>query len=309
MSAHQHEESHRHHDHSGVKQYGRTFLLSITLNILFVAVEWIVGWMVNSLALMADATHNLSDVLGLLLAWCGFVLAKRLPNTRFTYGLRGTSILAALGNSILLLLVTGGLAWEAFHRFETPQAVQGEWVIAVAAIGIVINGITAWLFRRGSENDLNLRGAYLHMAADAVVSLGVVIAGVLVLYTGWSWLDPLVTLAVAVAIAWGTWSLLRESFQLAVQAVPESVDFGALRSYLGALPGVLEVHDLHVWGMSTTENALTVHLLCPGGHPGDQFLQMVSREVEHRFQIHHTTIQVEVGNTAQACALAPDHVV
>lgn len=309
MSAHQHEESHRHHDHSGVKQYGRSFLLGITLNVLFVVVEWIVGWVVNSLALMADATHNLSDVLGLLLAWCGFVLAKRLPNIRFTYGLRGTSILAALGNSILLLLVTGGLAWEAIHRFETPQAVQGEWVVAVAAIGIVINVITAWLFRRGSKNDLNLRDAYLHIAADAVVSLGVVIAGVLALYTGWSWLDPLVTLLVAVAIAWGTWSLLRESFQLAVQAVPESVDVGALRSYLGALPGILEVHDLHVWGMSTTENALTVHLLCPGGHPGDQFLQMVSREVEHRFQIHHTTIQVEVGNSAQGCALAPDYVV
>lgn len=309
MHVHQHEGGHSHQVHSGVKHYGRTFLLGITLNVLFVAVEWIVGWMANSLALMADATHNLSDVLGLLLAWGGVVLAKRLPNTRFTYGLRGTTILAALGNSILLLLVTGGLAWEAMHRFKVPQAVQGEWVIAVAALGIVINGITAWLFHNGSKSDLNLRGAYLHMAADAAVSLGVVIAGVLIHFTAWSWLDPLVTLAVAVAIAWGTWSLLRESFQLAVQAVPELVDAEALRSYLSTLPGVQEVHDLHVWGMSTTENALTVHLLCPQGHPGDQFLQMVAREVEHRFQIHHTTIQVEVGNTGQACALAPEHVV
>lgn len=307
MSAHSHE--HIHHDHTAVMNYGKAFLLGIVLNVSFVIIEWTYGWIANSLALMADATHNLSDVLGLLMAWGGSVLAQKVPSTKFTYGLRGTSILAALGNAVLMLLVTGGLAWEAMQRFAAPHPVQGGIVIAVAAIGIVINGLTAWLFRNGSKSDLNLRGAYLHMAADAAVSLGVVVSGVLVFYLGVQWLDPLATLLLAVVIAWGTWSLLRESFQLAVQAVPDAVDTQALKDYLNSLPGVSEVHDLHVWGMSTTENALTVHLLCSEGHPGDAFLQTVAEEVEHHFRIHHTTIQLEVGDTQQVCALSPDHVV
>lgn len=309
MSTHLQAEAHSHHNHSSVMNYGRAFLIGISLNVLFVAVEWTYGWLANSLALMADATHNLSDVLGLMLAWGGTVLARRQPSPRFTYGLRGTSILAALGNSVLLLLVTGGLMWEAIHRFGEPQSVQSEIVIAVASLGIVINGVTAWLFRSGSKSDLNLRGAYLHMAADAAVSLGVVLAGLLVFYTGWQWLDPLVTLALAIVIAWGTWDLLRDSFQLAVQAVPEAINTDELRIYLASLPNVTEVHDLHVWGMSTTENALTVHLLCPSGHPGDEFLQMVAEAVDHQFHIHHTTIQIEVGNSTKECALAPEHVV
>lgn len=309
MSTHLQAEAHSHHNHSRVMNYGKAFLIGISLNVLFVAVEWTYGWLANSLALMADATHNLSDVLGLMLAWGGTVLARRQPSARFTYGLRGTSILAALGNSVLLLLVTGGLMWEAIHRFGEPQSVQSEIVIAVASLGIVINGVTAWLFRSGSKSDLNLRGAYLHMAADAAVSFGVVLAGVLVFYTGWQWLDPLVTLALAVVIAWGTWDLLRDSFQLAVQAVPEAIDTDELRTYLALLPNVTMVHDLHVWGMSTTENALTVHLVCPSGHPGDEFLQKVAEDIEHQFHIHHTTIQIEVGNSPEECPLAPEHVV
>jgi cobalt-zinc-cadmium efflux system protein len=309
MPAPAHEHSHSHHEHLSVAHYGRAFLIGISLNVLFVGVEWTYGWLANSLALMADAAHNLGDVLGLVLAWGGTVLAQRRPSAKFTYGLRGTSILAALGNSVLLLLVTGGLAWEAIQRFGTPQPVQGLIVIAVAALGIVINGITAWLFRSGSKGDLNLRGAYLHMAADAAVSMGVVVAGILVFYTGWQWLDPFVTLVLAAVIALSTWGLLRDSFQLAVQAVPEAINIDELRTYLSSLPGVAEVHDLHVWGMSTTENALTVHLLCPQGHPGDEFLQKVAHEAEHRFHIHHTTLQIEVGNYTQACALAPEHVV
>lgn len=272
---------------------------------LFVAVEWVYGWFANSLALMADATHNLSDVLGLFLAWGGAVLAKRPPSPRFTYGLRGTSILAAVGNSVLLLLVTGGLAWEAVHRFGTHQSVQSEIVISVATLGIVVNGFTAWLFRSGGTNDLNLRGAYLHMAADAAVSMGVVLSGAVAFYTGWRWLDPLVTLVLACVIAFGTWRLLRESFQLAVQAVPEAIDQDGLWAYLSSLPRVTEVHDLHVWGMSTTENAMTVHLVCKNGHPGDEFLHEIAHDMFHRFQIHHTTIQIETSGGSKACPLAP----
>jgi cobalt-zinc-cadmium efflux system protein len=288
---------------------GTLFLAAIVLNLGFVAAEWVFGVMAHSLALMADATHNLGDVLGLVLAWAASHLSRRAPSERFTYGLRGSSILAALANALILVLVTGGLAWEAIHRLRDPQPVEGGIVIAVALAGVVINGLTAWLFMARQKEDLNVRGAYLHMAADAATSLGVAVAGVAVMFTGWLWLDPAVTLVLAVVIVAGSWGLLRASVKLALQAVPETIDSGEVRDYLGRLAGVGEVHDLHIWGMSTTENAMTAHLVCPSGHPGDEVLQLAAREIERKFSIHHVTLQVELGDTGKPCALAPAHVV
>ena len=308
MDHHHHgADGHQHAHHAG--DHGRAFLIGIVLNILFVGVEWTFGLMAHSLALMADAVHNLGDVLALILAWSASVLARRLPTERFTYGWRGFSTLAALANAVMLLLVTGGLAWEAIQRFASPQPVQGAMVMAVAAFGILINSATAWLFMSGSQTDLNIRGAYLHMLSDAAVSLGVVVAGAIVLMTGWVWLDPLITLAVAVVITWATGRLLLDSFKLAVQAVPENIDTSEVRAFLKSLPGVSEVHDLHIWAMSTTEYALTAHLVCPPGHPGDSFLQKISRDIEQKFGIHHVTIQIEVADSSTPCALAPEHVV
>jgi cobalt-zinc-cadmium efflux system protein len=312
---HDHGHGHDHGSHAGhshgtlPKDMGRAFLIGIALNLGFVLIEWVFGVMSNSLALLADATHNLGDVLGLVLAWGASHLAKRLPTERFTYGLRGTSILAALINALVLMLVTGGLAWEAVQRLQDPQPVQGGIVIAVALAGVAVNGFTAWLFMSGQQGDLNVRGAYLHMAADAAVSLGVAVAGVAVILTGWLWLDPVVTLGLALVIVIGTWGLLRDSLKLSLQAVPESIDSRKVRAFLEKLPCVNEVHDLHIWGMSTTENAMTAHLVCLDGHPGDEFLQNCAQEIEHEFSIHHVTLQVELGNTGKTCALAPAHVV
>lgn len=306
--AHDHGHHHHHHGPAAGRGYGRAFLIGIVLNLGFVGVEWVAGVMAQSLALMADATHNLGDVLGLVIAWAASVLAGRRPSARYTYGLRGSSILAALANAVILLLVTGGLAWEAVQRFGAPRPVEGGLMMAVAAVGVLVNGLTAWLFMAGGKADLNLRGAYLHMAADAAVSLGVVAAGGLVLLTGWGWLDAAVTLAVVAVIAAGTWELLRDSLALALQAVPEGIESAEVRAWLAALPGVAEVHDLHIWGMSTTETALTAHLVMPGGHPGDAFLGHLAHDIEHRFGIHHVTLQVELADGGP-CALAPDHVV
>ena len=308
-SGHDHTHAHSHAHNHGRDDYGRAFLLGIVLNTLFVALEYGFGMVAHSLALVADATHNLSDVLSLVLAWVGSWLAQRRPSERYTYGLRGSSIFAALINALLLLLVTGGLAWEAWQRLATPQPVAGGTVMAVAACGVFINGLTAWLFMSGSQHDLNVRGAYLHMLADAAVSLGVVVAGALVMATGWLWLDPLVTLLLVVAITWSTWGLLRESVRMAVQAVPAGIDAAGVRVFLAAQPGVREVHDLHIWGMSTTENALTAHLVCPAGHPGDAFLHQLAHEIEHRFAIHHVTLQIELADAPAACVLASEHVV
>lgn len=289
--------------------FGKAFAIGCALNVGFVVAEWAFGAMAHSLALMADAVHNLGDVLALVLAWVATRLARRPPSERFTYGLRGSSILAALVNAGALLVVTGGLGWEALRRLPHPEPVEGSIVIVVALAGVVVNGVTAWLFMQGGKKDLNLRGVYLHMAADAAVSLAVALAGVAVIFTGWNWLDPALTLAVSAVILWSSWDLLRQSLRLALQAVPGGIETAEVREHLAGLAGVAEVHDLHIWGMSTSENALTAHLVMPAGHPGDVFLRKVCHELEERFGIHHATLQIEVASTGAACALAPDHVV
>ncbi len=308
MHSHSHTHDHAHH-HLHTDRLSRAFALGIALNIAFVVAEVICGLLANSLALLADAAHNLSDVVGLVLAWGASTLARRPPSARFTYGLRGSTILAALANAMLLLVVTGGIAWEAVLRFKSPAASNETLMIWVAIVGIFINGGTAWLFMADRKTDLNVRGAYLHMAADAGVSLGVAVAGVGILLTGWKWLDPAASLLIVAVIFVGTWGLLRDSVKLALHAAPENVNPAAVRGYLAGLAGVGEVHDLHIWAMSTTETALTVHLVMPGGHPGDEFITDVVHHIEQAFQIGHVTLQIETGGAASPCVLAPDHVV
>jgi len=301
--------SHEHsdHEHRAPRDYGLAFAVGIVLNFAFVVVEAVYGVLANSMALLADAGHNLSDVFVLALAWGASTLARRGPSERFTYGLRSSSILVALLNAALLLVVTGGIAWEAIKRLAAPSPVGGETVIWVALVGIVVNGASAMLFARDRRHDVNIRGAFLHLAADAAVSVGVVVAGIGILYTGWLWLDPLAGLVIAAAIVWSTWGLLRDSVALALDAVPEHIDPRMVRAYLSTLSGVTEVHDLHIWPMSTTETALTVHLVIPGGHPGDAFTTEVCKELRAHYRVHHATIQIETG--AHPCELAPDHVV
>lgn len=300
---HSHGFGHHHHHMPNPAGHGRAFALAIGLNTLFVAIEFIYGFIAHSTALMADAGHNLSDVLGLVLAWGAATLARRAPSGRYTYGLRGSSILAALGNGLLLMIACGAIALEAVQRFVEPAPVQGMTVSIVAAIGVVINGFSAWLFMAGSKGDLNLRGAYLHMAADAALSLGVVISGLVILGTGWTWIDPAVSLVIVLVIVIGTWSLLRESVQLSMAAVPPGVDADKVREYLCKQPGVKEVHDLHIWALSTTENALTAHVVMPGGYPGDRVLDAMVTRLRSDFAIHHATLQVEEGTTHHDCTL------
>ena len=300
MSGHHHSHDH-HHGHGNT--HNRAFGIGIALNVVFVAVEAYFGWRADSLALLADAGHNLSDVLGLILAWLGMMVARVAPNDRYTYGRQRASILAALVNALILLAVMGGMAWEAVHRFTNPLPIQGYIVIAVAAAGVVINGITAWLFMAGSHGDLNIRGAFLHMAGDALVSLGVVVAGVIYLKTGWLWLDPLLSLVIALLILYATWGLFRQSLHLTFDGVPSSIDLGMVRTYLQERPGVADIHDLHIWAMSTAESALTVHLVMPGGHPGDDFLHDLAHELHDRFDIDHATVQIEAGDTDRRCRL------
>jgi cobalt-zinc-cadmium efflux system protein len=307
MHAHSHAHARDSHGHGAA--IGRAFAIGIALNVIFVLVEWVYGVLAGSLALIADATHNFSDVLGLAFAWGASALARKPPSTRFTYGLRGSTILAALGNAMLLLVVTGGIAWEAIRRIENPGEINGATMIWVATLGILINAGTTLLFRGARKTDLNARGAYLHMVADTGVSLGVVIAGVGTLFTRWTWLDPVASLLIVATIFIGTWGLLRDSLKLALHATPERIDPAAVRRYLSGLPGVTEVHDLHIWGMSTTETALTVHLVMLDGHPGDEFFAGVTRRIEHDFHIGHTTIQIETGGCSTPCVLAPEHVV
>ena len=289
-----------HHHHSA--NYGRAFAIGITLNVLFVAVETFYGWQADSLALLSDAGHNLSDVLGLAIAWGGFYLGKLRPNQKHTYGLGRATILAALFNALILLIAIGGIVWEAISRFSHPVPIHGGIVMWVAGIGVLINGLTAWLFMTGNQGDLNMRGAFLHMAADALVSLGVVVAGAIFIWTGWPWLDPAISLLIAVVILLGTWSLLRQSLHLSLDGVPASIDLSEVKSYLVTLPNVCEVHDLHVWAMSTSEIALTAHLVAPDGHPGDEFLNRVAAELHDKFAIEHATIQIEISNST--CVLS-----
>jgi cobalt-zinc-cadmium efflux system protein len=246
--------------------------------------------------------------LGLGVAWAAAVLAKRTPTQRFTYGLGGASILAALFNAAFLLVIIGGLSWEAIGRFWNPQPVSGKTVMIVAAVGILINGVCAWLFASGRKGDLNIRGAFMHMAADALVSVGVVIAGLVILLTGWLWLDPAVSLIINAIIVWGTWGLLRDSVTMALNAVPAGLESQKVGAFLCETTGVQEIHDLHIWSMSTTETALTAHLVMPGGHPGDSFLVDLCEKLKERFGIGHATLQVET-DPQTACPLEPDQVV
>ena len=305
----QHSHGHNHgHDH-GSANYNRAFIIGVALNTGFVILEAVYGILSNSLALLADAGHNLSDVLGLLLAWGASILIRRRPTQRQTYGLRRSSILAALLNAILLLIASGSIAWEAIQRFSDPSPVAGGTVIGVAAVGIAINTGTALMFMAGRKSDLNIRGAFLHMAADAIVSLGVVLAGIAIVATGWLWFDPVVTLIIVAVIVVGTWQLLQDSVNLALDAVPAGIEPLAVRTYLAELPGVAQVHDLHIWGMSTTETALTAHLVMPTGFPGDAFLSRVSKELHAHFGIEHATLQIETGDPSYPCRLASDNLV
>ena len=298
------------HSHAhGHLDYGRAFAIGIALNLVYVVAEAAAGLISGSLALLADAGHNLGDVLSLSLAWGAAVLSRRRPSDRFTYGLRSSSILAALANAIILLVVTGGIAWEAVGRLSRPVSVAATIVIWVAAAGILVNGVTALLFASGNQRDLNLKSVFLHMAADTLVTASVVAAGIAIALTGWLWLDPAVSLVVSAVIVFGTWGLIKSAIGLALDAVPEGVDAAAVRAHLLGVPGVAALHDLHIWGMSTTETALTCHLVMPGGHPGDALLNGIAEQLRHRFGIHHATIQIEVADTDDACVLTPEHVV
>ena len=305
---HDHDHDHNHaHAHSPA-DFGAAFAVGIALNVGFVAIEAVYGLTASSVALLSDAGHNLGDVLGLAAAWLASRLIRRAPSARFTYGLRGSSILAALFNAVFLLLSVGAISWEAILRLADPAPVAGKTVMVVAAIGILVNGVTAWLFATGQKDDINLRGAFLHMASDALVSAGVVVAGFVILMTGWLWLDPLTSLAVNLVIVWATWRLLRQSLGMSMAGVPAGVDPAQVRDFLNSRPGVATVHDLHVWSISTTETALTCHLVMPGGRPGDPFLHDLAAELARRFRIGHSTVQIETDPDI-ACALAPDEVV
>lgn len=306
---HHHDHAHGHshgpgsHSHAPAS-FGTAFAVGITLNTIFIVVEAIYGYTSNSTALIADAGHNLSDVLGLIVAWIAVILSKRPPSERYTYGLRGSSILAALFNAVFLLIAVGAIGWQAVLRLFNPEPVAEVTVMVVAAIGIFINGFTAWLFASGRKSDLNIQGAYLHMAADAAVSAGVVIAALVIMYTGWLWLDAVTSLAIVAVIVWGTWGLLRDSTAMSLGAVPSNIDPAAVRRYLEQRPGVTQVCDLHIWPMSTTEVALTCHLVIPSGHPGDLFLIEATDHLSHEFTIKHATIQI-VTSAVTECALVP----
>ena len=293
---------HHHDHHPAVPRADRAFALGVTLNAAFVIVEGAYGVSSHSVALVADAGHNLSDVLGLLLAWGAAVLARRRPTRTHTYGLRRTSILAALGNAVLLLVAVGGIVWEAIGRLRSPAPVEGWTVVIVAAIGVVVNGASALFFLRGRDDDANVRGAFLHLAADAAVSLGVVASGLLLAKTGWALVDPLVSLAVSGIVLFSTWGLLREALSLALDAVPAKIRLDALQAHLAGLPGVVEVHDIHVWAMSTTEVAMTAHLVVRWPPEPPPFLATVGDRLRHDFGIHHATLQLEPMNGRRCAA-------
>lgn len=316
--SHDHEDHDAHghgHHHGGLghshapANFGSAFAIGTALNLGFVVVQVVFGLFAHSLALLADAGHNLGDVLGLLLAWWASHLVKTAPTERRTYGLGRSSILAALANAVFLLVAVGGITWEAVRRFHDPTPVAGGTVIWVAALGIAINTATALLFMSGRKGDLNVKGAFLHMAADAAVSAGVVVAGIAILYTGWHWLDPVTSLVINAVIVWGTWGLLRDAANLALDAVPTGIETTVVRRYLESQPGVVAVHDLHIWALSTTQTALTVHLVKPDAGIDDSLLVRTCEELREKFGIAHSTIQLERGDAAHPCGLAPEHVI
>jgi cobalt-zinc-cadmium efflux system protein len=303
---HGHDHAHAHgglgHSHAPAT-FGRAFAIGTGLNLAFLLAELGFGYAANSLALISDAIHNMSDVLGLLLAWGGAWLAGRRPRPRYTYGFRRASILAALGNAVLLFVAVGAIAVESIHRLIAPEPVAGFTVVWVAVLGIFVNGTTALLFMRGREHDLNIRAAFLHMAADALVSLGVAVAALAIMQTGWIWLDPAMSFLVAVVVFVGTWNLARASLDLALDAVPDGIDEGAVRAYLAGLAGVSAVHDLHIWAMSTTETALTARLVRPGAGLDDGFLAGAAHGLKMQFGIRHATLQVAEHDIRQSCTL------
>jgi cobalt-zinc-cadmium efflux system protein len=314
MSAHLHTHDNHHHPHSHElgghvhtpENFGRAFLIGTLLNVGFVVIEATYGILSNSMALLADAGHNLSDVLGLLVAWAAATLSRRAPSAHYTYGMGRSSILAALFNAVFLLLAIGAIAFQAIERLIHPEPVQSTTVMAVATVGIFINGITAWLFARGRKGDINIRGAFLHMLTDALVSAGVVIAGFITLQTGWQWLDPMTSLFIVAIILISTWGLLRDSMRMSLDRVPLHIVPSEVETALEALPGVARVHDLHIWSMSTTDIALTCHIVMPDGCPGDAFLHNASAMLHDKFNIGHATLQVE-REDAEECELAHGH--
>ncbi len=290
-----HGHAHGHGHHHAPASFDRAFAIGIALNIAYVLAEGGAGWWTGSVALLADAGHNLSDVLGLAVAWGGASLARKPATKRFTYGLKGSTILAALLNALFLLVALGAIVLEAVQRIGDPPVLAGLTVSAVAAVGIIVNALTAWLFARGRHGDVNIRGAFLHMLSDALVSAGVVIAGIVIWATGIGWIDPVVSLVIAALIFWQTWGLLRETVELSLAGVPRGIDYDRVAAALLALPGVTRLHDLHIWAMSTTEPVLTAHLLMPGGPPGDAFLADARDMLRRDFAIGHATLQVETG--------------
>lgn len=291
------------HDHAPTN-YGKAFAIGVALNLGFVLVEAFYGWQASSLALLADAAHNLSDVGGLLLAWAAFAAARLKPNLRHTYGWRRGSILASFANAILLLVAMGSLAWEAIQRMQTPAPMEAGTVMVVAGIGVIINTATAWLFLTGSKGDLNIRGAFLHMAADALVSVGVVIAAALYLWQGWTWIDPVVSLLIALVVVIGTWSLFHRSLHLLFDGVPDGIEMTAVRQSLADLPGVVAVHDLHAWAMSTADNALTAHLvISEEAGDRDTLLAQAMAMLHTQFELRHVSLQFESQAFADQCPL------
>jgi len=318
LFGHQHRESlfrppsmHTHSDHQHdyrPKSFEKAFIIGIALNASFIVIEGIYGILANSMSLLADAAHNLTDVLGLIVAFIASILVKRSPSPRFSYGLRGTSIIAGLFNGLFLIVVVGAVSFESVQRLLKPEPTQSLTVIIVAAIGIIINGISALMFASGQKNDINIKGAFLHLVADALVSLGVVITALATLYTGWIWLDPAVSLTINTIIIWSSWGLLKQAFKMSIQAVPENINLSDVKSFIQMQSGVSSLHDLHIWSMSTTEIACTCHLIMKDGYPGDAFIHKLSDDLEHHFSINHTTIQIETINDFE-CKHLSDNVV
>ena len=305
--AHDHGHSHAHSHSHAPASFGTAFAIATVLNIALVVIQATYGVLAHSMALLADAGHNAGDVLALVLAGASYAISQRHPTERYTYGFRSTSIMAALINATVLLVVTGAIAWAAIERLSAPQPVPGVTVMVVAALAIVINGTAAAILARGNKDDLNVYGAFLHLAADAAVSAGVVVAGLIILVTGWLWVDPVASLLISAVIVWSTWGVLRDAAKMSLQGVPSQIDPGAVRVYLQSLPAVVEVHDLHIWPMSTTETALTCHLVMPDGYPEGDFFDVVYVGLHQRFGIGHPTIQIERGD--RPCKLSPAHIV